>query len=128
MEPVDMDILKLKAIAEDKSVPVPEGMMDDISAGIDTLAFLQEKPASRTRFASIAASVAAAVAVLLGVGLGIGHDSRMPEDTFTDPYLAYAQLEETFALISSKMDKGLSMAQEAGTVLARTNEIMEKIN
>lgn len=129
MEPLDNDILKLKAIAEDKSVNTPEGMRDKIKAGLNAMDFLEEKPVIRTRFITAAVSVAAALAVIIGISLGINsHNSRMPEDTFTDPYLAYAQLEETFAMISSKMDKGLSIAQEAETVLAKTNEIMEKIN
>lgn len=126
MKTEEIDILKLKAIAEDKSVTVPEGMMDRIAADLDALAFLEEKPVKKTRFITVATSVAASLALLVGIGLGI--KSRTPEDTFTDPYLAYAQLEETFALISSKMDKGLSMAQGAETVLVKTNEIIEKIN
>ena len=129
METIDTDILKLKAIAEDKSVNAPEGMMDKIEAGLNAMAFLEEKPVTRTRFITAAVSAAASLTVIIGIGLGISsRNSRMPEDTFTDPYLAYAQLEETFAMISSKMDKGLSIAQEAETVIAKTNEIMEKIN
>ena len=122
-------ISELETIASDETVKVPEGLRDSISLTINALSFLEEEEPVRKRsvFARIT-GIAAAVALLAGVGFGIGHAASTPKDTFTDPYLAYAQLEETFTLISSKMDKGLSMAQEAETMITRTNEIMNKIN
>lgn len=124
----DIDILKLKAIAEDKAVSVPDGFRDEMNASLNALAFISEEPTCKSRTLRYAVSIAASLAVLVSVGIGLnsGRNSRLPEDTFSDPYLAYAQLEETFAMISSKMDKGLSIAQEAGNALVKTNEIMEK--
>ena len=123
------DMSLLKAIAGDKEISVPERLEDDIRATLNMMSFLnEEEPAKKVSIFSRVAGIAASVILLAGIGLGINHFASAPKDTFTDPYLAYAQLEETFALISSKMDKGLSMAQEAGTVIVRTNEIMEKIN
>lgn len=124
----DIDILKLKAIAEDKAVSVPDGFRDEMNASLNALAFISEEPVRKNRALRYAVSIAASLAVLVSVGIGLnsGRNSRLPEDTFSDPYLAYTQLEETFAMISSKMDKGLSIAQEAGDALVKTNEIMEK--
>lgn len=131
MKSIENDILELKGIAEDSSITVPPGLKGEIEASLNTLAFLGEKPSGRLRPAAYIISAAASLAVLVGIGLGVSssiRDNRIPEDTFTDPYLAYAQLEQTFSMISEKMDKGLSIAQGAEEVLAKTNEIMEKIN
>ncbi|MDO5442406.1 MAG: hypothetical protein Q4G10_01920 [Bacteroidia bacterium] len=120
---------ELEAIASDDSVKVPEGLRDSINSSLNALSFLDEGSASGKSGALARISgIAAAIAVLVGVGFGIIHASNSPKDTFSDPYLAYAQLEETFTLISAKMDKGLSMAQEAEAMINRTNEIMNKIN
>lgn len=131
MKSIENDILELKGIAEDSSIAVPQGLKGEIEASLNTLAFLEEKPSGRFRPTAYIISAAASLAVLVGIGLGVSssiRDNRIPEDTFTDPYLAYAQLEQTFYMISEKMDKGLSIAQGAEEVLVKTNEIMEKIN
>lgn len=128
MKSIENDILELKAIAEDSSISAPEGLKDEIASSLDTLSFLDEKPLRKPL--TYALSVAASLVLILGIGLNLGTHryDRMPEDTFSDPYLAYAELEKTFEMISSKMDKGLSIAQEAENVLAKTSEIMEKMN
>ena len=51
----------------------------------------------------------------------------MPKDTFTDPMLAYAQIEHTFSYIESKMEKGLEIAAEAEPSLEKTNRIINSI-
>lgn len=122
-------IAELEAIASDKSVEVPSGLREDVSLTINALSFLdEEEPVIKRRNFTRIAGIAASAAILLGIGFGIGHAANSPKDTFTDPYLAYAQLEETFSMISDKMDKGLTMASEAGNMISKTNEIMNKIN
>ena len=122
------DMTRLKAIAGDRSIEVPEGLGDEVAARINAMSFLDENPVRKPRMIISIASVAASLAILMGIGFGSGWFSRQPKDTFTDPYLAYAELEEAFSLISSKMDKGLDMALQMETALVRTNEIMEKVN
>lgn len=119
----------LEALASDESVKVPGGLSDSIRYNLNALSFLEgEEPVKKRWTAGSISSIAAAIVILAGVGFGIAHVSNTPKDTFTDPYLAYAQLEETFSMISSKMDKGLSLAQEAEVMINKTNEIMKKIN
>ena len=48
-------------------------------------------------------------------------------DTFDDPYLAYAQVEATFQLISDKMATGVDLAAKAGETADKTVEIIQKV-
>lgn len=75
------DIEKLSAqqlleIGADESIQIPEGWKVRL-------------PASGSRFAWAAA---ASVALLVGI-IGLTRDPE-PKDTFTDPYLAYAAVEQ----------------------------------
>ena len=49
-----------------------------------------------------------------------------PKDTFSDPELAYAEIEKTFLYISSKMDRGLEIASEAEPVLETANNAINR--
>jgi len=72
-------------------------------------------------FASLAAAAAVA-AVLLVPRL-----NRAPIDTYSDPYLAYAQVEATFRLISDKMSAGVELAGEANTTAQKPLQLLQKI-
>ena len=124
----NMSIKELEAIALDSSIQVPEGLGNSIRQGIDTLAFLEGAAAARPRRIWYAASIAASLALLIGIGLGVNGYMSRPKDTFTDPQQAYAMLEQSFSLISSKMDKGVaSVTHETEAVLTMTNEIIDKL-
>ena len=49
------------------------------------------------------------------------------QDTFDDPYLAYAQVEATFQKISDKMAVGVDLAEKAGQTADKPIEIINKI-
>lgn len=124
----DMSIKELEAIALDSSIQVPDEFGQSIRQGIDTLAFLEGASSSRPRRIWYAASIAASLALLVGIGLGVNGYMNRPKDTFSDPHQAYAMLEESFSLISSKMDKGVaSLTHETEAVLTKTNEIIDKL-
>ena len=125
----NMSMHELEAIALDGSVKVPEGLRGSISKDLDTLAFLAGVSPARPRRILYAAGIAASIVLFVGIGLGINGLGSRPKDTFTDPQQAYAMLQESFSLISSKMDKCVdSMAKETSAVLSKTNQIMDKIN
>ena len=71
------------------------------------------------------AATAASVVLLAGIGFSIAGFSDDPKDTFTDPYLAYAQIEETLAMISEGMKKGIDMAQESEAIFVKSTEIFK---
>ena len=49
---------------------------------------------------------------------------RNPKDTYDDPLLAYAKVEETFALISKQMDRGVQSALLAEESLETVDRII----
>ena len=51
-----------------------------------------------------------------------------PVDSFDDPMLAYAQIEHTFQYISDKMSGGLNLVREAGPIVEKPGQIINKIN
>lgn len=122
------DYSRLKEIAGDSGICIPENLEAGLKAQVEMLAFLDEKPDKGRVVWKRVSGIAAAIAVLVGTGFGVTRYVNTPKDTFNDPYLAYGQVEEAFSMISNRMEKGLKMAQEAESVLVRTNEIMEKIN
>ena len=70
-----------------------------------------------------AAAAAAAAAVALTVTLSV--PSR-PKDTFSDPLLAYAEVQKTFDRISSRGEQAMEIAGKAVPVMEKTDEIIKK--
>lgn len=103
------DIEKLTAadwdrIGADETVPVPADLRVSLPRRSRTLVW----------------SIAASVAVLAGIGLWGLRSSAEPKDTFTDPYLAYAAVEQAFARM------GGSVAQSA-QILSEQQPQIDKI-
>ena len=134
------DLATLEKIAADTSIEVPSDLGESIRIALDALEFIEssdEEPltvatAPVRRFSprrrALTWSLSAAAALALVAGIAFSLMGSQPKDTFSDPYLAYAQIEETFSLISSKMDKGVDFAQqETGTVLAKTSQIIQNM-
>ena len=71
----------------------------------------------------------AVLAVAMAVGVGVLFHKPQPlEDTYSDPLLAYAQVEKTFGFISTKVDKGMQVARDAELKLERVDEVLKNIN
>lgn len=112
---------ELMEIVDDKSVKAPENLAGFLGKAIDAEALIEEvskdeEPAAlKSRpvalmFRRIAPYVAAAAVVVMAF---VAYPSH-PKDTFDDPALAYAELEKTFAYMSSKTGKALDMARLEG--------------
>ena len=126
-----------------QGAPVPEGLAERLQSALAAETFLQgegqppvvipslaekrlgKKSAGRLLQTGILSSLAVAAAIAAVVLL---HTPSAPEDTFNDPLLAYAQVEETFQYISSKMSGGVNIVREAGPVAGKPKEIIRKIN
>lgn len=65
-------------------------------------------------------AAAASVALLIGLGIGTVRWYNEPEDTFDDPYMAYAELEKAFAAISDSVGRGRKMVAESDAIIDRT--------
>ena len=74
------------------------------------------------RIAAIAASVA--LVAMLGTGLYNRHTE--PKDTFDDPYLAYAAVEDALQRVSLAAGKGLALERESEAYLQETLSVFNR--
>jgi len=93
----------LERISLDESLPVPEELSGRVRAAV-------RRPARWI----LPAGIAAAVAILVTLGLT---REPAPKDTFNDPYLAYAEVEKTFAKISGAVAYGAEKVSESEQTL-----------
>lgn len=128
----DLDLDRMEAIFEDSSVPAPKSLGEDLEKSVDLLSALDGEPErgtlhwkgkvvsparSRVRRLRTWASMAAGFLLVAGLGLGYLLTPPEPEDTFTDPALAYAQVAEVMGRISDKVAKGKEAAALPGQIL-----------
>ena len=104
------DIEKLSAadlerIGSDESIPVPAGLQVRL-------------PRSRT---ALRRSAAAAVVLFLGLGWAGYHRLTVPADTFDDPYLAYAAVEQAFSRMSGSINEAADKVAQAEVVIDKLN-------
>jgi len=113
-----MDLANLEKIAADSTVMVPPSLKRDIRITARALELAGDGSLKkRTRpVAYASASIAAAAVAALVLAFGFSG----PKDTFQDPELAYAQLEQTFNMIGSRMNSGMELAQTAQPILDNT--------
>lgn len=122
----DLSFDSLEQIADNRDIRVPEGLTGRLESTLlasDTLSVEPAKAYGRRnlRLTVVLPAIAAAAAIALVLIL-----PGRPKDTYSDPLLAYAELEKTFSYISSKMERGLEIASEAGPVIEKTNETINK--
>ena len=123
-----LSALDLDRIASDESIRVPETLNRDITITARALEMASKeedvtigntRPQRRLgKIISLISYPAAAVAVILiGLNLSFGNT---PKDTFDDPLMAYAQMEQVFGFISEKMNTGMEIANIAEPVFDKT--------
>ena len=98
-------------------IKVPVGLRKDLSDMIDSMdaaeKIISSGKSPARRIMTYVMSAAASVVVLLGIWTAV-ETFRAPKDTFTDPEMAYAEVEKALVSISEKMGSGLSRAEAAG--------------
>ena len=123
--------------------PVPEGLSERIKLTL-TAAEAVDKPSGafpaeaffredgnddrRLRWIGRTASFCALAVAAAFAAVVVIPRLTSPKDTFDDPLLAYAQVEQTFKFISEKMSGGVEMVREAGPVIGKPETIINKIN
>lgn len=123
----DISLEQLDAVSQDEAITVPEGFRQRLEAELDAqdkLETMKEEP-RKIRLAPVI-GVAASVLLLIGIGLGIARWQSEPKDTFTDPYLAYAELEKAFSTMSEGMNKALAMADKSETIIDRATSVFSE--
>lgn len=110
---------ELEAVSLNEDIKVPEGFEQRLESSLD-LRFLTDRIVERPRRTMRFLAAAASVALLIGLGIGTVRWYNEPEDTFDDPYMAYAELEKAFAAISDSVGRGRKMVAESDAIIDRT--------
>lgn len=120
----NMSLEALEEIADDQSVKAPASLNGRLQDAMAASSLKKEKNSGRrVLYGACGALAVAAASVAVVVSL-----PTQPKDTFTDPLLAYAELEKTFSYISSKVDMGLDIVEDAEPAMEMTSNIIDKIN
>ncbi len=124
-----MNLEELFEVSSDETVQIPDGFMDRLNdefGAMMMVSALTEKEDSSNPFrrGTVRLIGAAAAAVLLA-GIGFSLIDNEPEDTFDDPYLAYAELEKAFATISDGIGRGVAMAEDSEKIIEKTAELFK---
>jgi hypothetical protein len=127
-----MGLEELEAAAMEEKVEVPQGLAERIRERILAAELAKELPVrkpkvQRKRILQFSGIAAAAVVVFALVLLKPGMQKDTLQDTFEDPYLAYAQVEKAFAEISSKMSLGVGMVAQAKPLAEKPMEILNNV-
>lgn len=127
----ELSLDELEQMADQSTMSAPEGLKERLSQQTMLMDFLSQNDSHpivghRRVGAFVRWSAAACLVLLICVGTGLSLSAR-PKDTFSDPALAYAQVEEAFSLISSKMEKGVEMMEELEPAIETTNRLINKL-
>ena len=101
-----LSVEDLKKIGADETIPVPT----DLSVKIPS-----------RRIPLIAWSAAAAAVVVVAGFIGLRRPSDTPADTFEDPYLAYAAVENALCKISGSVGSASLKLEEAEHTFNKLN-------
>lgn len=96
----------LENMADNSCIAVPDGLEDGIRAAIVVKGDSRKRSVKALLFPALTALATAIACLIFFLSL-----PSEPEDTYSDPYQAYAQLEKTFSYISSTVDKSLKIAK-----------------
>ena len=118
----------LERIASDESVRVPADLKASLEALAGAAEMLDEKPAAAARpsqgwrawYWAVPAVAAALVAAVLVF-------RSQPKDTFSDPYLAYAEVQKAFGQISEKGEAAAAIAGNAVPVMEKTEDLLNRL-
>ena len=125
IETIDkLSLEELEAISNDATLPAGNAGANEIIAKLE-LAEEAKSGSSRKVYVSWISGIAASFILMLGIGLAL-QQSRAPKDTFDDPMLAYAQVQEVFRQIGSGVQQGRDAVAESEQMIS--NEMEKTIN
>lgn len=134
----------LERIASDESVRVPADLKASLEALAGAAKVLEDRPAAaggipglaektlgrkssgrpsqswRAWYWAVPAVAAALVAAVLVF-------RSQPKDTFSDPYLAYAEVQKAFGQISEKGEAAAAIAGNAVPVMEKTEDLLNRL-
>ena len=127
-----MGLEELEEAAMDGQVEVPQGLTGRVRERILAAELAKVPPIGKRqvmprRIVQLGGVAAAAVVVMTLVLLKPGVEKDTLQDTFDDPYMAYAQVEEVFRQISQKMTIGVEAVAQVKPLAERPMEILNNV-
>lgn len=124
----------LERIASDESVRVPADLKASLEALAGAAELLDERPAAAGVIPGLAekrlarnAWYWAAPAVAAALVAAVLVFRSQPKDTFSDPYLAYAEVQKAFGQISQKGEEAAAIAGNAVPVMEKTEDLLNRL-
>ena len=113
-----------------EKIAVPAGLKQELSDMIDSMdaagKILSSGKSPARLIMTCIMGAAAGIVLFFGIWTAV-ETFRRPEDTFTDPETAYAEVEKAPFSISEKMNAGLEKAAEAEKTLDRSMETVKSL-
>ena len=124
-----MNLEELERIADDTGVPVPEDLKAGLDGVIDSLELVDRAVERHERRRIIYGICTAAVCLQVFIFAGLMHirGRNAPVDTFDDPELAYAMVQEVLGQVGLNMRKGVAAVDRSREMADRSFETMEEI-
>lgn len=118
----DISYDELEIAAGNENISVPDGFERECSELIDRL----NKKRRIIRFRNIIAwtAVAASLATVFWLGRSLSYRYISPKDTYSDPELAYAEVQKVVDMISHKINKGVESVSMSCEMLERPAKII----
>ena len=125
-----MGLEELEEAAMDGQVEVPQGLTGRVRERILAAELAKVPPVGKRqvrprRIAQLGGVAAAVVLALVLLKPWVEKDTL--QDTFDDPYMAYAQVEEVFRQISQKMTIGVEAVAQVKPLAERPMEILNNV-
>ena len=120
----------LERIASDESVRVPADLKASLEALAGAAELVSEKdtPTAVVRPSQgLRAWYWAAPAVAAALVAAVLVFRSQPKDTFSDPYLAYAEVQKAFGQISQKGEEAAAIAGNAVPVMEKTEDLLNRL-
>ena len=73
-------------------------------------------------------SIAASIAIVAGISLALLNRPKPLQDTFDDPLLAYAAVEEALNKMASTVEVGVNSVAMGEEILRKPGEVIQSIN
>ena len=112
----------LERISLDENIPVP----GDLESNLRSLSL--SKGLRSGRLTNRVIAIAASLLIVAGIGLAWFNRSKPLEDTFDDPALAYAKVEETLMKFSESMEIGVKSVEKGREIMLKPTEVFHTMN
>lgn len=121
---------ELRRIFDGNGVNVPDGLGKDLSDMIDSMDAAEKivtgGKSRMRRTVTYIMGIAAGIVLVAGIWTAV-ETYRTPEDTFSDPALAYAEVEKALSMISDRMSSGAEKADAATRAIERQRDRIESL-